>query len=108
MQLVYENVNSLSNNLSDNKNVEKAKEIHDNLEVDIVGYNKHRLNMRHRRNLNGFNQLFKGGEAAIQSVVAHNIHEDINRVQEGGTCLLLFGTLTDQLDHNKTGKIRLA
>ncbi len=104
VQLVYVNVNGLSNKLSDNEKVEKAKEIHDKLEVDIMVYNKHRLNMQHRRNVNGFNQLFKGGEAAIQLVVAHNIHEDISRVQEGGTSLLLFGTLTDQLDHDQMGK----
>jgi hypothetical protein len=104
MRLVYENINGLSNNLSDNEKVEKAKEIHDELEVDIVAYNKHRLNMQHRKNVIGLNQLFKGGEAAIQSVVVHNIHKDISRVQEGGTSLLLFGTLTDQLDHNQMGK----
>jgi hypothetical protein len=104
VRLVYENVNSLSNKLKDNEKVEKAKEIHDKLEVDIAAYNKHRLNMQHRRNVNGFNQLFKGGEVATQSVVVHNIHEDISRVQEGGTSLLIFGTLADQLDHDQTGK----
>ncbi len=90
----------MSNKLSDNEKVEKAKEIHDELEVDIAAYNKHRLNMRHRGNVNGFNQIFKGGEVTNQSVVAHNIHKNISRVQEGGTSLLLFGTLTDQLDHD--------
>ncbi len=104
VRLVYENVNGLSNKLSDNKKVDKAKEIHDELEVDIAACNEHRLNMRHRGNVKGFNQIFKGGEAAIQLVVAHNIHENISRVQEGGTSLLLFGTLTDQLDHNQMGK----
>ncbi len=104
VQLVYENVNCLSNKLSDNEKVVKAKEIHDKLEVDIAAYNEHRLNMQHRRKLNGFNQLFKGGEVAIQSVVAQNIKEDISRVQEGGTSLLLFGTLMDQLDHDQMGK----
>ncbi len=107
MRLVYENVNGLSNKLSDNEKVEKAKEIHDELEVDIVAYNKHRLNMRYRGNVNGFNQIFKGGEVAIQSVVAHNIHENISRVQKGGTSLLLFGTLTDQLDHDQMGKYEM-
>ena len=42
VQLIYENVNGLSNKLSDNEKVEKAKEIHDKLKVDIVAYNKHR------------------------------------------------------------------
>jgi hypothetical protein len=104
VNVIYENVNGLSNKLSNNKKVNKAKEIHDELEVDIVVYNKHRLNMRDRRNVNGFNQLFKGGEAALQSVVAHNIHKNIGRVQEGGTSLLLFGSLTEQLNNGQPGK----
>ncbi len=40
----------------------------------------------------------------MQSVVAHNIHENIGHVQEGGTSLLLFGALTDQLAHDQLGK----
>ena len=104
VRLIYENMNGLSNKLSNNDKVDKAKEIHDNLEVDIVAYNEHRLNMHDRRDVNGFNQLFKGGEAALQSVVAHNVHENIGRVQEGGTSLLLFGSLMEQLDHDQTGK----
>ena len=96
-RLIYENVNGLNNRLCDNEDVEKAKEIHDFLEVDIVAYNEHRLNMAHKSNVNGFNQLFKGGEAAIQSVVAHNVHENIGRIQEGGTSLIMFGPLTEHL-----------
>jgi hypothetical protein len=60
--------------------------------------------MRNWHNVNGFNQLFKGGEAAIQSVVAHNIHENISHKQEGGTSLLLSGALTEQLAHDEPGK----
>jgi hypothetical protein len=104
IRLIYENVNGLSNKLSDNEKVEKAKEIHDELEVDIVAYNEHRLNMHDRRNVNEFNQLFKGGKVALQSVVAHNVHENIGRVQEGGTSLLLFGPLTEQLDNDQPRK----
>jgi hypothetical protein len=74
------------------------------LEVDIVAYNKHRLNLQHRLNVNGFNQMFKGGEAAIQSVMAHNTHENIGRVQEGWTSLLAFGTVTEYLDYQQLGK----
>jgi hypothetical protein len=61
IHLIYENVNRINNKLFYNKKVQKAKEIHDNLEVDIVAYNEHRLNMRHRLNVNGFNQLFRWG-----------------------------------------------
>ncbi len=70
----------------------------------MVAYCEHRLNMWHKKNINGFNQLFKGGEAAVQSVVAHNTNENVGRVQQGGTSLLLFGHLTEQLDHDETGK----
>jgi hypothetical protein len=45
--------------------VEKAKELYDDLEVDIMAYTEHRLNMQDRQNVNGFNQLFKGGKADI-------------------------------------------
>jgi hypothetical protein len=51
--------------------------------------------MQHKQNVNGFNQLFKGGEAAIQPVVSHNVHENIGRVQEGGTSLLAFWVITE-------------
>jgi hypothetical protein len=91
VRLIYENVNGLSNKLSNNDKVDKAKEIHDDLEVDIVAYNKHRLNMRDRRNVNGFNQLFKGGEAALQSVVAHNVHKNIRRCRKEGQAYYSLG-----------------
>ncbi len=40
----------------------------------------------------------------VQSVVAHNIHENIGHMQEGGTSLLLFGALTEQIAHDQSGK----
>jgi len=104
VRIIYENVNGFSNRLGGNEKVERARQLHDDLEVDVAAYCEHRLNMRHRKNVNGFNQLFKGGEAAVQSVVAHNTHENVGRVQQGGTSLLLFGHLTEQLDHDETGK----
>ncbi len=101
---IYENVNGFCNCLCGNKKVERAKEIHDELEVDIPAYCEHKLNMKHRMNVNGFNRLFKGSEAAIHSIVSHNVHENIGRVQQGGTSMLLFGHLTEQVDHNESGK----
>jgi hypothetical protein len=91
VRLIYGNVNGLSNKLSNNNKVDKAKKNHDVLEVDIVAYNEHRLNMRDRRKLNGFNQLFKGGEAALQSVVAHNVHENIGRCRKEGQAYYSLG-----------------
>ncbi len=104
VRLIYENVNGFSNQLSRNEKVEKAKKIHNELEADIAAYCEHRFNMCHKKNCNGFNMVFKGGEADIRSIVAHNVHENIGRVQQGGTSLLLFGHLTKQLDQNKSGK----
>jgi hypothetical protein len=104
VRLIYENVNGFCNRLCVNEKVERAKEIHDELEVDIAAYCEHKLNMKHRTNVNGFNRLFKGGEAAIHSIVSHNVHENIGRVQQGETSMLLFGHLTEQMDHNESGK----
>ncbi len=50
------------------------------------------------------NQLFKGGEAAIQSITAHNVHENFGKLQQGGTSFILFGHLTQLLDPNESGK----
>ena len=66
-----------------------------------MAYNEHRLNMKHKDNVNGFNQLFRGGEATIQSVVSHNVNENISRTQEGGTSLLMFGPTCDYLDFDE-------
>ncbi len=104
IQLVYENMNSLNNWMSNNKKVERLKESHDELEVDVAAYYEHKLNMKHKKNVNGFNELFKSGKAAIQSITAHNVHENVGHVQQGGTSMILFGHLTEHLDHNESRK----
>jgi hypothetical protein len=83
-----------------NNKLSKCKDLIDELGADIVAINKHRQNMRHIDNRNGWNQLFKGGEADVRSVVAHNVHESegIGQTQEGGTGLPIFGPLTEYLD----------
>jgi hypothetical protein len=80
--LVYENVNGLSYCLCGNKKVDRMKELHDELEVDMATYCEYKLNMKHKKNVNGFSQLYKGGEAAIQSIAAHNVHENIGLTQQ--------------------------
>ena len=104
VRLIYKNVNGFQNRMCGNEKVERAKDIHNELEVDMAAYCKHQLNMRHKKNCNGFNQLFKGGEATVRSIVAHNVHENIGRTQQGGTSLLLFGHLTEQLNHEESGR----
>lgn len=78
--------------------------MNDELEVDIAAYNEHRLNMKHRDNSIGFSRLFNGGEAEVRSVVAHNVHENVSKTQEGGTSMLMFGPLTEYLDMSEGGK----
>jgi hypothetical protein len=104
LHLIYKNINGICNRLSKNKKLEKARSIHNELEVDIFAYWENQFNMRHKANCNGFNQLFKGGEAAIQSIVAHNVHENFGKTQQGGTSLIMFGPITEQLDFERSRK----
>jgi hypothetical protein len=99
-RLLYENANGLSNRMCGNKILDKCRDLFDKLGADIVTINEHRQNVRHKDNRNGWNQLFKGGEADIRLVVAHNVHESegIGCMQEGGLGLLMFGPLTEYLD----------
>ena len=77
VRLIYENVNGIKNQLSNNNKVEQMQAIHDDLEVNLAAYCEHKPNMKHKRSVNGFNQLFKGGKSAIQSITAHNVHENV-------------------------------
>ena len=106
IRLIYENANGIDGQLKSNWKVEKAREIHDELEVDIVAYNEHKINLKHRMNKVGFNQLFWGGEAEIKSVVAHNVHEEDTRrrIQEGGTSMMMFGGVIEYLDMLMSGR----
>ncbi len=104
LHLIYKNINGLCNRMSNNEKLEKARAIHNDLEVDIAAYCEHQLNMRHKANCNGFNQLFKGGKAAIQSIVAHNVHENFGKMQQGGTSIIMFGLITEQLNFEWSGK----
>ncbi len=104
LQLIYKNMKGLSNRMCNIKKLEKARAIHNELEVDIAAYCKHQLNMKHCSNCNGFYQLFKGGEAAIQSIVAHNVHKNVGHMQQGGTRVIMFGPITEQIDHERCGK----
>ena len=105
-RLVYENCNGLSNKITGNEKLEKAREIHDDLEVDVACYNEHRQNLMHKDNRNGFAQLFGGGEAEVRAVSAHNTHEgkEFGRIQEGGTAMVLFGQLVEQYDFEASGR----
>jgi hypothetical protein len=98
--LLYDNANGIPNRLCGNEKLDKAKDLINELGADVVAYNEHRQNLRHKDKRNGWNQLFRGGKADIRSVVAHNVHkaDRIGHAQEGGTGLLMFGPLTEYLD----------
>jgi hypothetical protein len=74
LSALYENANGINYCLSNNDKVERARGIHDDLEVDVVVYNKHRLNMKHKSNVNGFNQIFRlAGNVANMSAQHSNV-----------------------------------
>ncbi len=41
--------------------MDKAKDIIDELKADMVAYSEHRINSRHKDNVNGMGQMFNGG-----------------------------------------------
>ena len=49
-RIIYENANSFNTIISGNKTAEKAKEVIEELEVDVVCYNEHIVNMRNKEN----------------------------------------------------------
>ena len=49
-----ENINGVSTNISDNEKLDKAKEIIDELEADLVLHTEHKVNCKHKDNRNGF------------------------------------------------------
>ena len=55
-------------------------------------------------NRNGLLLNLIGGEAEIQSIVAHRVHENVGKLPEGGTSMLLYGPSVDQYDFKYSGK----
>jgi hypothetical protein len=81
-RLLYENFNSLPNRTGGNDKLEKAKDLIHEWEADLVGIVEHRQNLKHKNNVHGWNQLFRRCKEDIQSVVAHNTHENIAPTQK--------------------------
>ena len=48
--------------------------------------------------------MFRGGEAEIRTQTGHNVHENVGRIQQGGTGLLLYGPLIEQYNFELSGK----
>jgi hypothetical protein len=54
-RLLYENANGIPNKLGGNYKLDKAKDLINKLVADIMAYNKHHQNLRHKDNRNGWN-----------------------------------------------------
>ena len=104
-RLIYENMDGLNNRIPNNEKLEKATEIIDDLEADLVAYSEHKMRIGHKLNRNGMSQMFNGGESEVRSVVSSNVHEKGGgRTHQGETSMLMFGSLIDQYDFESSGK----
>ena len=94
-RMLCENTNGFNNRISGNHKIAKALDIKDDLDIDCLLYCEHRLNLRHKSNVNDFKQMFQR-EIACSAIAAHNVHEwrQAGRVQEGGTGAICFGDAT--------------
>ena len=103
--LLYNNLNGLQSTLSSrNEKLEKARRVINDLQADVVCYNEHWQNLRHKANRNGFRQMFNGSKTDLQAIVSHNVHKNIGKYQEGGTVMMSYGNLIQQFDSEGSGR----
>ncbi len=84
-----------------NKKLEKARQVIDDLLANIVCYSKHQQNLQHKSNRNGFWQMFNGGKTELP---LHNRNEEARKFQEGGTVMIVYGDLIQQVDPEGSGR----
>jgi hypothetical protein len=92
-RILCKNPNVLNNQITSNHKLRKAIDIKDKLDADGLLFCKHRLNLRHKDNKNDFKQMFQC-KVACRAVVANNVHQNVGRVQEGGTGIVSFSKST--------------
>jgi hypothetical protein len=78
-RVMYENLNGLQSMLSKNEKLNKARQVINDLQADVVCYNEHPQNLKHKANRNGFCQMFNGGETELRAIAAHNVNEDAGK-----------------------------
>jgi hypothetical protein len=49
-RVIYENLNGLQSALSKNEKLDKAQKVINDLQADVVCYNEHRQNLKHKTN----------------------------------------------------------
>jgi hypothetical protein len=97
-RVIYENLNGLQSMLSKNEKLDKAWQIINDLQADVVCNNEHSQNLKHKTNRNEFRQMFNGGETDLRAIAAHNANKDAGEFQEGGTAIMVFGDLIEHFD----------
>jgi hypothetical protein len=104
-RLMYENLNGLQSTFSNkNKKLEKARQVIDDLQANIVCYNEHQQNLLHKSNRNGFWQMFNGGETDLRAIVSHNKNEEAGKFQEEGAAMIVYGDLIQQYNPAESGQ----
>ncbi len=93
VRILWENSNGLNNQITSNLKSEKAIDVKDKLDADGMLFCEHRLNLHHKDNKNDFKQMFQR-KVACRAIAANNIHQNVGRVQEGGTGMVSFGNST--------------
>ncbi len=74
------------------------------LQADVVCYNEHCQNLKHKTNQNGFRKMFNGEETELRAIAAHNVSKDKEKFQKGGTAMLVFGDLIEQFNPEGLGQ----
>ena len=109
-RVLLENLNSLKATLHSNPKLDKLKQVLDDLEVDVFGFNEHRNNLKHKDcRRHGITQLFDGGESLVKGLWCSNDQEKLDkfistRTREGGTGMLAFGEMASLISTNGFGR----
>jgi hypothetical protein len=84
--------------------LDKARQIINDLQADVVCYDKHCQNLKHKINRNGFHQMINGGETDLKTIAAHNANQDTGKFQERGTAMLVTGDLIEHFGPEGLGQ----
>ena len=61
-RLIYENVDGFNNRITNNDKLDKAKDLIDELQADLVAHCEPKIRICHKLNQNGMRQMFNGGK----------------------------------------------
>ncbi len=103
-RLIYENLNGLQSMLlSKNEKLEKVRQVIKDLQADVICYNKHRQNLWHKLNKNGFQQMFNREEMDLPAIASSNANKEAGKFQEGSTAMMTYGELIQHFDPEGSG-----